>query len=379
MMQVWTVICVLLCAFYVLLIAYFFIGWMLVVRRSDKKSATTASSETLPGFSILIAARNEGKIIQDCLHSLVQQQYENGTYEIIVVDDHSSDNTAEQVEAYIRQHPNDNIRLVKSQLEFKKASITLGIQQARHDYIVLSDADCTHSPQWLSALAVCIVQNRYKMIYAPVRFKARSLFEKMQALEFAGLVGIGGASMELKNPNMCSAANLVFEKNVFNEVNGYEDNHHIISGDDEFLMHKVFKKYPEKVRFLLNYDAMVTTGASSTLPELAEQRKRWVSKARHYSNRYITLILALAYLFNVSIVLNLALALFQFQFLKIALLQLLLKSLIEFIFLSQVTRHLKQFHLMYFMPVAAFLHLFYVLYIGIAGTFGSFNWKGRHH
>ena len=364
-----------LLAFYVILISYFFIGWMLVVARKNKASAYNSQNAT--GFSIVISARNEEQNIEACLQSISQQKYPNELFEIIVIDDGSTDKTAEIITGFITHNPSFKIKYLKSDLKNKKAAITMGISHTQHDYIILTDADCTRNEHWLSAINQFVTQSECKMIYAPVRFKAQNIFEKMQALEFAGLVGIGAASMELKNPNMCSAANLVFEKKVFDEVNGYQDNMHLLSGDDEFLMHKIFKLYPEKVKFLLNYDAMVTTTASSSVEELAEQRKRWVSKATKYENRYITLILILAYLFNASIFINFVWGFFDSFYFKLSLSQLLIKMIIEFAFLSQVARHLKQFHLIKYLILAEPLHVIYVLFVGIAGSFGSFEWKGR--
>ena len=368
-----------LLAFYVVLISYFFIGWMLVVYRKNK--ASVYNNQNATGFSIVISARNEEQNIEACLQSISQQKYPNELFEIIVIDDGSTDKTADIIHTFINQSRSIgttfNIHYVKSDLKNKKAAITMGISDAQHDYIVLTDADCTRNENWLSAINQFVKQSGCKLIYAPVRFKAQNIFEKMQALEFAGLVGIGAASMELKNPNMCSAANLIFEKKVFNEVNGYQDNMHLLSGDDEFLMHKIFKLYPDKVKFLLNYDAMVTTTASSSVEELAEQRKRWVSKATKYENRYITLILILAYLFNASIFINFVWGFFDSFYFKLSLSQLLIKMIIEFAFLSQVARHLKQFHLIKYLILAEPLHVIYVLFVGIAGSFGSFEWKGR--
>jgi cellulose synthase/poly-beta-1,6-N-acetylglucosamine synthase-like glycosyltransferase len=195
----------------------------------------------------------------------------------------------------------------------------------------------------------------------------------MQALEFAGLVGVGAAAMELKYPNMCSASNLIFEKKVFFEVGGYEDNKHVISGDDEFLMHKIFKKYPNQVKFLFNENAIVKTSANASVNELTEQRKRWVSKATKYENRYITIILIFTYYFNFSIIINL------FVNWQIAVTQLGLKFLIEGIFLFTILKLYNKKRLILLLPLAEIFHVFYIVIIGVLATFTSFNWKGRIH
>ncbi len=367
---------IILLAFYVLLISYFFVGWMRLVFEKNK-NIQHINTPIINSFSIVISARNEEKNIAQCITSIIKQNYAANSFEIIVVDDGSEDETKNIIENFIASFSLFNIKYLYSNNKNKKAAISLGIKNAKHNYIIITDADCTQNNMWLVCINNFINITQSKMVYAPVRFKANNIFEKMQALEFAGLVGIGGASMKLKNPNMCSAANLIFEKNVFNEVNGYNDNMHILSGDDEFLMHKFFKLYPNKVNFLLNYDAMVSTTASSSIQELAEQRKRWVSKATKYENRYITLILILAYLFNASIVINFILGFFNSFYLGLALFQLAIKTTVEFVFLSQVTKHLKQFHLIKYLLIAEVLHIFYVIFVGVAGSFGSYNWKGR--
>lgn len=365
-----------LAVFYFLLISYFFLGWLKLVFQSKKYNHLSANNQF--SYSIVIAVRNEEKNILQCLQSIIEQNYPKENFEIVVVDDGSTDNTSEVVKAFCVKNYTFNIQQIFSALNQKKSSITLAISKAKNEFIVLTDADCTRKNKWLGAINNFINQTNCKMIYAPVRFKAKNIFEKMQALEFAGLVGIGASSIELKNPNMCSAANLIFEKLAFDEVDGYTDNLHIASGDDEFLLHKIFKLYPNQVKFLLNYDAMVSTSANTTMHELAEQRKRWVSKATKYENRYITLILTMAYLFNCSILVNFFVGFYDIRFLSLLAFQLGLKFIAEFIFLSQVTKHLKQFHLMVLLPITELMHIFYVIYIGIAGTFGNYTWKGRN-
>jgi cellulose synthase/poly-beta-1,6-N-acetylglucosamine synthase-like glycosyltransferase len=209
------------------------------------------------------------------------------------------------------------------------------------------------------------------MIYAPVEFVANNVFQKIQAMEFAGLVGIGASAIRLKNPNMCSAANLVFEKSVFFEVGGYKGNDGIASGDDEFLLHKVFKYYPSQVVFLKDIEAIVHTSANASVKELTEQRRRWVSKSTKYENRYITAILVCAYFFNLSIVL------FTFIDIKMFAILLMCKMLSEGCLLFFVLKFFKKAHYLFLLPIAEFFHVIYVLVIGVMANIGTYNWKGR--
>ncbi|MFZ4796816.1 MAG: glycosyltransferase [Bacteroidia bacterium] len=372
----WTYFSYVLTAGYFILIAFFFIGLLAIIYRT-KKSKNIEKTNDLNTFSIVIAARNEEHFIGKCLASITNQNFDKTKFGIIVINDHSTDNSLDEILAFKNQHSTFNISIIDladfENINNKKQAITKGINDAIFDYIILTDADCVRGNLWLQSINDFINISASKLVYAPVEFKAKNIFEKLQALEFAGLVGVGAAAMELKNPNMCSAANLIFEKQVFFEVNGYTDNEHIMTGDDEFLMHKIFKKYPNQVKFLFDKNAIVETGANGTLGQLTEQRKRWVSKSTKYENRYITLILVMAYFYNISIFVNL------FIDWHLALNQLLFKMLIEGLFLFTMLKLYDKKILIILLPIAEIFHILYVIIIGIWANFATYKWKERTH
>lgn len=357
--------------FYVLLIFGYWVGWLQIPY--FKYVSNTAATIK---FSILVPARNEEEHIEKCLTSLVQQTYSTTHTEIIVINDHSTDATQQVVEQFIQKHPSHTIKLINmhelaGERMLKKTAITYAIGEASGEYIILTDADCTRGKKWLETVAGFVNEKGAKMVYGPVEFTANSLFERIQSLEFAGLVGIGASAIQLKNPNMCSAANLIFERNVFFEVDGYTGNDGLASGDDEFLLHKVFKIYPSRIHFLKHRDAIVYTTPSASVQQLTEQRKRWVSKSTKYENRYITAILVAAYVFNASILWYL---ITQPWFgLKL----LAIKALIEGLFLYSVLAFFKRKSYLLLLPIAEVFHIIYVLVIGIWGNVGTYTWKDR--
>jgi glycosyltransferase involved in cell wall biosynthesis len=327
-------------------------------------------------FTIVVPARNEEEHIENCLSSLVNQTYSTAHTEIIVINDHSTDATQHVVEQFIQKHETHRVKLINmhelaGERMLKKAAITHAIGEASGEYIILTDADCTRGKKWLETIAAFIQEKQAKMVYGPVEFTANSVFERIQSLEFAGLVGIGASAIQLKNPNMCSAANLIFERNVFFEVDGYTGNDGLASGDDEFLLHKVFKRYPSRIHFLKHRDAIVYTTPSASVKQLTEQRKRWVSKSTKYENRYITAILVAAYVFNASILWFL---ITQPWFgLKLV----AIKALTEGLFLYSVLAFFKRKSYLLLLPIAEVFHIIYVLIIGILGNVGTYTWKER--
>lgn len=363
-------IAITLLTFYVVLILVYWFGWLRIPYFVSKQSTANVS------FSILVPARNEAHQIVDCLTSLINQTYNQSLFEIIVINDHSTDNTQHVVADFIKQNTSTQIRLINmhelpGERMLKKRAITHAISQAKGNYIVLTDADCTRGENWLSTTAKFVEEKSAKLVYGPVLFTANSMFERMQSLEFAGLVGIGASAIQLKNPNMCSAANLIFEKQVFFEVDGYKGNDGLASGDDEFLLHKVFKVYPNQIHFLKHRDAIVYTTPNASVMQLTEQRKRWVSKSTKYENRYITLILVAAYVFNASILWYLiAEPIFGLKL-------LLIKAITEGVFLYSVLSFFKRKSHLLLLPLAELFHIIYVLVIGILGNVGTYNWKER--
>lgn len=376
-MPIFLLISLFLLAAYFLLILIYAIGWLLIRFRFEP------IKEAVNTFSILIPARNEEQTIISCLQSISAQHYPKEKYEIIVVDDHSEDDTANKVSNFIASNPSINISLLSmaklAPSGSKKEGITLGIDWAKSPNIILTDADCVRGNKWLGAIDSFMQEKPVKMVYAPVFFSASNTFERMQSLEFSGLVGIGAAAIQLKNPNMCSAANLIFSKSAFLEVNGYQDNLHLASGDDEFLLHKVFKKYPNQVWFLKDKRAIVETSPNASLHQLAQQRTRWVSKSTKYENRYITAILVGAYLFNLSILFNLVYGCWNPIYLKVGLVQTAIKMLIEGLFLWQVTAFFDKKKLLWFLPLAEPFHILYVIIIGIWANVKPYTWKNRTH
>ncbi len=364
---------------YLVMIGYFYFGWVKIPKIKNKQQAELNSQ-----FSILISLRNEAHCIHENLVNLFQQNYPVDLFELILINDHSTDNTIDIITNFKNLHPAFPIQIIDlskdSSIKNKKQAITIGIENAKYDWIVLTDADCTREVTWLQALNRYLSQNmQLNFVYAPVVLQANNWFEKLQSLEFSGLMGIGAGSIQLSNPNMCSAANLIFKKRIFNEVEGYKGNEQIASGDDEFLMHKIHLKFPGTLAFLKDKEALVFTKAASTLNELIEQRKRWVSKSTKYENKYITLILVAAYIFNLLLVFYLVYGLFEMSFLKTGILLFLCKTLAEGLFIFSVLKFLKLESYIWYLPIAAPLHLFYVITIGLLANTKKYHWKERTH
>src|SRR4051794_31146834 len=210
-------------------------------------------------FSIIIPARNEDDNITNCLQSIVANNYPLTHYEVIVIDDFSTDNTQAYVKAMQQRY--NNIKLLvleemignRSLLAYKKKAIELAIAEAKGDWIVTTDADCLVPRDWLSNLNEYILQTNSMFVAAPVSFiNTHSFISIFQCLDFISLQGITAAAVSAGFHSMCNGANLAYSKSIFYAVDGFKGIDNIASGDDMLLMDKIQKQYTGSVGFLFS-------------------------------------------------------------------------------------------------------------------------------
>jgi len=378
-------ITILLLVPYVVLMLYFRKSWVNI----SSFVPSINSNRELPFVSIIIAARNEEKSIGDCIQSIIDQSYPQQKFEIIVTDDHSTDETVSIIQSFKKE----NIRLIhladfienKTLNSYKKKSIETALRFAKGSLIVTTDADCIAPGKWIEILVNYYTEKNALFIALPVSFKnpsvADSFFKKFfkifQSLDFMTLQGITGAAVHKKFLNMCNGANLVYEKKVFYEVNGFEGIDAIASGDDMLLMTKIQKKFPKRVFFLKSKDVIVETKPTENVKEFLNQRIRWASKTNHYTDKKIIVVLMLVYFLNAWIFILAVASFFFAKAFYLFLISIFVKTIVELFFLFPVAKffHNKKL-LWWFIPSQPF-HILYTLIAGWLGAFGSYQWKGR--
>ncbi|WP_299823438.1 glycosyltransferase [uncultured Pontibacter sp.] len=332
-------------------------------------------------LSVIIPVRNEAANIVALLQDLEAQQYPKALYEVLVVDDHSTDNTLQLIHEY-KSGSTMILRMLDLRnvagVSMKKGAVKYGVEQAKGNLLVFTDGDCRVGPEWLKQYAYTYETKQPYFISGPVCFQnTYTLFEKMQLVEFASLIGIGGASLALNRPNMCNGANLAYPKVVFDKVGGFTGNDGIASGDDEFLLHKIHEQFPGKAVFLKNAEAVVYTDARKSLISFMSQRVRWASKWRAYQSISVQLVALVVFLVNFLLFLAIPFFLFGHLPLLVFVGAYFIKFVIDFLFLERILGFLNKRSYIWHMLPLQLVYVPYVVFTGIGGLFGRYRWKGR--
>ncbi|MFZ9718780.1 MAG: glycosyltransferase, partial [Chitinophagaceae bacterium] len=295
----WIVLYTILVGYLLLLVLY--AKWW----HTASKSVKTIPATTQHRFSILIPARNEAENIKQCLASIAALDYPASDYEVIVIDDFSTDDTVN----IVNQMP--GVRLIQlSDIihspinSYKKKAIEAGMAAAQFPWIVTTDADCCVPQKWLRYFNAILQNNQVQFVAAPVTMKnGNSFLEVFQSLDFMSLQGITAAAASAGFHHMCNGANLCYSKHAFEKVEGFKHIDHIASGDDMLLMQKIADVFPGGIAYCKEKEATVLTQPVRTIKDFLMQRIRWASKATSFRDVRIKAVLVGVYLFNLFLLL----------------------------------------------------------------------------
>lgn len=374
----YSLLCVILAVFYIVLIHFYTKGWLKTPHQNVKEQFPPSK-----GLTVIVVIRNEEDHIQDCIESMLSQNYPENLYELIVVDDFSTDASASIVQAF-----GDKVQFIRlaeilgpeyAKLANKKRGITAAVNRAKYDLVLCGDGDCVYGPQWIASMIQYYEKYHKAFFTAPVEYQpGNSIWRKFLSMDQISLMGVTAGSIGQKKPVMANGANMFFEKDVFFEVGGYANNEDIASGDDIFLMQKIFLRDPKAIGFVKNKQAIARTAPPETLREFVHQRIRWTSKSAQMIDPKVKLVLIFNYLFYLSAFINLfVLPWISGIFFFLGVLMLVLKLFIDTFFFGNMLAFFGRKDLMRWLLPIEIIHLSYVSLLGVLAIFGTYTWKGR--
>lgn len=335
-------------------------------------------------FTVIIPVRNEDDNIHKCLHSILNQNYPKSLFKIIVVDDHSTDDTVSTIKSIISDQISilslDQFELSDEFNSFKKFGIEKAIEQSSSDLLIHTDGDCIVQPNWLRYFASHFQHHKKSFICGPVNFHAgKNGIQNFQELDMMGMMLITGAGVQNKKGHICNGANLAYTKSIFETVGGFKGIDEMASGDDVLLMQKVAVQASDQIAYLKNRKATVYTQAEKTWKSFKEQRIRWATKSSSYKDKSVILSLAIVFIFHLSLVLSIiACLIFGKIFLSVFIFMLLSKIIADYFLLRRATKFFNNEDAMLQFAPSLLIHIYYIVSIGILGNLkGSYQWKGR--
>ena len=308
--------------------------------------------------SVIIPCRDEEKNLYSVLKDISVQDYSPELFELIIVDDNSSDTTFTVASGFrgIR-----NLRVYKNRGRGKKQAIRTGVALSTGSLVITSDADCRMGKSWIKTVATFYEKERPDLIICPVVLNGmHGFFHRFQELEFLGLQGVTAGCAVAGDPVMCNGANLAFNKGSYTRHS--EDLHdELISGDDVFLLHCIKKEHPDKILWLESENAIVATLTSATIGSFMRQRARWISKAGSYSDSG-TKVIAIVTLITILLQVSLLIAgIFDPIYLPAFLAVFFLKSIPDYMILRNTAARYGKRNLMRWFLLSQFVYPFYVI------------------
>jgi cellulose synthase/poly-beta-1,6-N-acetylglucosamine synthase-like glycosyltransferase len=354
-------------ALYLLLVTYFIIGL------SRIGETAKADLNNFPFVSVVVAFRNEADMLPQLLSSFLKLRYPLDRFEVVLVDDHSSDHGVGAIQPFFQSGL--TLRLLTAETHGKKAAISLGVENARGLFIFATDADCRVHPQWLSSIVGECITHQSALVAGMVFMSSDGSFlQDFQQMDFAALQLSGLACARMGHPIMCNGANMGYSKQQFlRHRTGLKSEYS--SGDDMFLLQSM-KREGLKVVFSAQPESIVTTAAMPDWHGFFKQRMRWISKATGYRDRDVLAVAWIVFLTNLFMV-SMAVAVFwNVVFLAFLMGCYVAKGALEWILFCKGRYWGWRFSLLRFVMVQL-IHPFYTVGIVAAAMFTNVSWKGR--
>ncbi len=311
-------------------------------------------------YSVLIACRNEEQNLPLLFNSLQKIDYPHDLFEIIIVDDASSDKSLSLIKAFCLHRSNCSYyHLPKKNKEYKgkKAALKIAVEKARFDNFLFTDADCVVSSEWISHYNN-FLSDKTGVVYGYVIEKNPQFIKSMLNLITAGIYS---STAGLGIPFTASGGNMAVSKSAFLDVGGYEKIKNHISGDDKLLINLI-RNRKWKISFNIWND--IQTQPLKTKREQLNQIKRRYGKffMSPWFFQIISIFIMLFYLYlPVAIILNSIINLYIYL------------AVSTFFYLLLIMKLQLRFDIRVFLCLPLIPYL--LIYYSILGIFIKWDWK----
>ncbi len=336
-------------------------------------------ADASPRVSVIIPARDEAENIGFCLGTLLKQDIPRDEYEIIVVDDHSRDQTRSVAQRCAEKFSNIEVLSAPDEdprMAPKKAALHLGISRAQGEIVLTLDADCSPAAPWIRKMRAAFTPGVAAVAAWVLLPDEKNLRSQIEFLDMLALQLIGAAAIAWNRPFLANGANFAFRKSVYEAVNGYQGFADSGSGDDDLLLQKMHRRGKGRILFTADPDAAVTSFTNKSWTDFFQQRLRWSSKTAFYP-LWVKLFEVGVFFYYTALLLALPLYLMLGYPLWMPLFFLAAKLGIDYLLLRRGMQLVKRPLRLPAFFCASLLHLAYIPVIGVLSLRGRFVWKKR--
>lgn len=241
--------------------------------------------------SIIVAAKNEERNIENLVKSLEEQDYPKELYEVIIVDDNSKDATLAKTKSLISDK--SNFKVITNHnpdLPPKKGALSLAVEASENEFILITDADCTPLPGWITAF-VSKFKDGHDFVFgiAPFNEQKNSDINSFACFDNLRSTLLTFSAAGLGIPFSASARSFAFKKESFNKIGGYKNTLKTIGGDDDLLLQEAIKN-EMSIGTVTERKAFVYSNAPFSFKDFIRQKKRHLKTSHHYllKNKLIT-------------------------------------------------------------------------------------------
>ncbi|WP_434022541.1 glycosyltransferase [Lutimonas sp.] len=353
----------LLSAFCVVIIIQLYFYLFLFRKYTSYKTTINALSEK--GVSIIVAAKNEAINLPHLLPALANQNFP--VFEIILVNDASSDDTYSQMNSFKELHKEDRFEITILSLDpeqsaGKKHALTQGIKAARFEHLLLTDADCKPlSTDWIRKMfysfsekhEIVLGYGAYEKIEGSWVNKLIRFETLLTAIQYFSYALNGKAYMGV-------GRNLAYRKTIFKKADGFNKHTHIKSGDDDLFVSQVATA--ENVAICDDPKSFTLSKPHLKFSEWLRQKRRHITTAEHYAKQ-VKRSLGLFYLSQFLFYILAVVAMITKTSLGIIIPLILLRFLIWYSTLYKAADKLEEKDLWAFGPLYEISIIFIQLYI----------------
>jgi len=357
---------------YFLLFFVFFIGTL-----RSKKLKRSTNSESIPFVSVIVAARNEEDNIANCLNSILNNKYSKDKFEVIVVNDDSSDDTENRIIDIQKIFPNlillNSRNYHKTNLKGKIRALSYGIESSNGEIIMMTDADCLISENWIQSTINYFDINTGLVCGITKIDKRKSFFSIIQSLDWIFLQSIATSSSGINVPLSCIGNNLSVRKSVYEEIGGYENIAFSVT-EDLALLRTINKIGKYKIKYPIDNKCVVETAPCKSFKELYNQKRRWFRGGLGIS------LLGYILGFELFLMNTILLTGFFWMNLKLYSILIIIKAISELLIMLPLNYEIRIKNIFYYFP---FFEIYFAIYgLSLPFTFitnRKIFWKERNH